>query len=198
MKPTVGLLENYFGTLARLSAGVVATDIEGTDTDLSEAVDWAVARIRETGAGGGKIMFVGNGGSAAIASHMAIDYSKNGGFPALAFNDGASLTCLANDLGYESVFAHHVRTLGKAGDLLVAISSSGKSASIVNAVSTARNLQIPTLTLSGFDAANTLRRMGDRNLYVPNGEYGFVEIMHLTLCHAILDLAMGWKPEKAR
>ena len=71
-------------------------------------------------------MFIGNGGSAGIASHSAIDFTKNGSMPALAFNDGAALTCLGNDLGYDSVFAAQIEARGRPGDLLIAISSSGK------------------------------------------------------------------------
>ena len=74
---------------------------------------------------GCKMMFIGNGGSAAIASHMAIDFTKNGGMPALCFNDGAALTCLGNDFGYEEVFAGQLRAHARKGDVLFAISSSG-------------------------------------------------------------------------
>ena len=80
-----------------------------------------------------RLFFIGNGGSAAIASHMAADFAKNGGVPALAFNDGASLTCLANDYGYEQVFALPLRQHMRSGDCLIAISSSGKSVNILNA-----------------------------------------------------------------
>ena len=141
-------------------------------------------------------MFVGNGGSASIASHMAIDFSKNAGLPAMAFNDGVTLTCLGNDLGYEQVFAKQIEMYGKPEDVLVAISSSGNSLNILNAVTAARRLHLPVLTLTGFKAENKLRRLGDWNLYVPSSEYGFVEIVHLAVIHAVLDLAMGWTAEK--
>ena len=197
MTPTSGLLANYFETLTDLAGRVEATRDDKSTLSLSSAVDWAVERATTLG-DGKKIIFIGNGGSAAIASHMAIDFSENGGFPALAFNDGASLTCLSNDLGYEHVFEHHIRALGQDGDILVAISSSGKSDSILNAVHAAREKSIAVLTLSGFDAGNPLRSLGNTNLYVPNDEYGFVEITHLTLCHSILDLAVGWQPESKK
>jgi D-sedoheptulose 7-phosphate isomerase len=198
MTPTTAQIENYFHSLADLGANVIATKSSVDDFSLAEAFDWAVNRIKFTRDSGGKIIFVGNGGSAAIASHMAIDYSKNGGFPALAFNDAASLTCLANDLGYDQVFAHHVKTLGRAEDMLIAISSSGQSKSILNAVSKAQEISMPILTLSGFEHNNPLQFLGDVNLFVPSSAYGFVEITHLTLCHAILDVAMGWCPENSK
>jgi D-sedoheptulose 7-phosphate isomerase len=137
-------------------------------------------------------MFIGNGGSAAIASHMAIDYSKNGGIRSLAFNDGAALTCLSNDFGYEHVFSKQIELHARPGDLLIAISSSGKSLNILNAVDMAHEKGCFVVTLSGFSPDNPLRNFGDYNLFVDAKEYGFVEITHLSLCHAILDLAMGW------
>ena len=142
------------------------------------------------------MIFIGNGCSAAIASHMAIDYTKNGGIRAMAMNDGSALTCLSNDLGYENVFAKQLEMHARQGDLLVAISSSGSSENILPAVGTARERGCAVITLSGFSPNNPLRQMGDLNLYVPSGEYGFVEVTHLSLCHAMLDLAMGWGESK--
>jgi D-sedoheptulose 7-phosphate isomerase len=133
-------------------------------------------------------MFIGNGGSASIASHCAIDYSKNGGIRSLCFNDGAALTCLANDLGYEQVFAQQVDMHARPGDVLVAISSGGASPNILRAVEVARQRGCFVISLSGFAADNPLRSLGDLNYHVPASRYGFVEITHLALCHAILDL----------
>ena len=189
---TESTVSAYFEALACVNTATEATDPNGHPMPIDEAVDWAVARARRAHADGNKLMFIGNGGSAAIASHLAIDFSKNGGMRACAFNDGAALTCLANDLGYENVFAHQLALHGRPGDLLVAISSSGCSANILNGVDAAREVGAEVMTLSGFKPDNPLRAMGEVNLYVPSMEYGFVEISHLTLGHAILDLAMGW------
>ena len=195
--PMDGQIEGYFATLGALGNDLKASDATGTPLSLSTALEWSIARTQDTKSNGAKILFVGNGGSAAIASHMAIDYTRNGGFSALAFNDGAALTCFSNDLGYEQVFAQQVELHGRAGDLLVAISSSGNSANIVNAVEAARTGGVDVLTLSGFAPDNRLRGLGDVNIYVPNSLYGFVEIAHLAVCHAILDIAMGWRAEGA-
>lgn len=194
---TESTVSAYFESLARVNTAAEATDPNGHPMPIDEAVDWAVARARRAHADGNKLMFIGNGGSAAIASHLAIDFSKNGGMRAIAFNDGAALTCLANDLGYENVFAHQLALHGRPGDLLVAISSSGCSANILNGVAAAREVGAEVMTLSGFKPDNPLRAMGEVNLYVPSMEYGFVEISHLTLGHAILDLAMGWATDDA-
>jgi D-sedoheptulose 7-phosphate isomerase len=148
---------------------------------------------RETHRAGNKIMFVGNGGSAGIASHLAIDYSKNGCLRAMAFNDAAALTCLSNDLGYDKVFSEQIALHARPGDLLVAISSSGASGNILNAVRAARAAGAAVVTLSGFTPDNPLRQAGDINFYVRSDAYGFVEVAHLALCHAVLDIELGWQ-----
>lgn len=182
-------LQNYLKNVATLADRIEATDAAGRSIGLDAATQWAIRRMHEGKRTGNKIMFVGNGGSAGIASHLAIDYTKNGGFPALAFNDGAALTCLGNDLGYEFVFSRQIEMHGRPDDLLVAISSSGNSPNILNAAAAAREGGMHVLTLSGFAADNKLRRLGDVNIYVPNALYGFVEILHLAIAHAFLDLA---------
>lgn len=185
-------VKQYFETLGRLPLDIAVTGRDGTPIASHEAMETAMRILRATHDQGNKLMFIGNGGSAGISSHCAIDYSKNGGMRSTAFNDGAALTCLGNDLGYENVFAKQVDLHARTGDALIAISSSGKSPNILNAVGVARERGCFILTLSGFGADNPLRRLGDQNYYVNSGEYGFVEITHLALIHAILDLEMGW------
>ena len=196
MNRTSAGLSHYISSISELTTSTKVSRHDGTQLDCAEAIEWTGNKLAALPSSGGKLMMVGNGGSAAIASHMAIDFSKNGGVPALAFNDPASLTCLANDLGYENVFSHQIKMLGQSQDLLFAISSSGRSPNILNAVTEARAIGIDVLTFSGFEENNPLRSMGDMNLYLSSNVYGFVEIGHLTLCHAILDITMGWRPEK--
>ena len=123
----------------------------------------------------------------------AIDYWKNGGIRATAFNDAALLTCLSNDYGYEQVFAKPIEMMSQAGDLLIAISSSGRSLNILNGVAAARKNGCGVVTFSGFAADNPLRSLGNINFYVPSESYGYVEITHLSICHSILDLSVGLK-----
>src|SRR5262245_61417137 len=104
---------------------------------------------------------MGKGGSASIASHLPIDFSKNGGLRSLAFNDSSALTCLGNDLGYENVFAKQLDFHSRPGDLVIAISSSGRSRNILAAVATARARDCGIVTFSGFNEDNALRRTGD-------------------------------------
>jgi D-sedoheptulose 7-phosphate isomerase len=185
-------LGRYFSSFHAALAAVLATDRSGAAMDLAAATGWAMAGARAAHLRGNKIMFIGNGGSAAIASHMANDFQKNGGMRALAFNDGATLTCLGNDFGYPHVFEKQIEMHARPGDLLVAISSSGRSPNILKGVEAARAAGAEILTLSGFDADNPLRALGEVNLYLPSPHYGFVEAGHLTLLSAILDLSMGW------
>jgi D-sedoheptulose 7-phosphate isomerase len=185
----------YIETLAGLLRRTAVTGRDGAVLSLDEGIRWVRDAATETHASGNKIMFIGNGGSAAIASHLANDFSKNGGLRATAFNDAAALTCLGNDFGYEYVFAKQIELHHRPGDLLIAISSSGRSRNILNAVDVAVTGGCQVATLSGFGADNQLRRMGNVNFYVPSSAYGFVEISHLTLCHAVLDIHMGWTGE---
>lgn len=133
-----------------------------------------------------RVIFIGNGGSAAIASHAANDFSKNGHIKTLAFNDGASLTCLANDLGYEEVFAHPLRQHARADDCVVAISSSGRSKNIIKAVQTVFGHGPRVVALSGFDDDNPLRNLAHVEYHVPSHDYGIVETIHLGMLHAAL------------
>ena len=141
--------------------------------------------------GGSKLFFIGNGGSAAIASHMAADWMKNGGFQAMCFNDASSLTCLGNDLGYENVFAFPVNRFSRIGDVLFAISSSGQSRSITKAAEAATDQRLNVVTLTGFDPHNSLRKLGGINFYVPSMNYGVVEVVHLAILHSLLNEVMA-------
>lgn len=190
-------VDDYFVTLAGLIRGADATDAAGASLPLEAAFEEVREAAHAAHDAGNKIVFIGNGGSAGIASHLAIDFSKNGGLRALAFNDPSALTCLGNDLGYENVFAKQLDFHARPGDLLIAISSSGRSPNILAAVKMARTRGCRVVTFSGFDIGNELRRTGDVNFYVRSREYGFVEVAHLALCHAVLDLDMGWGLKQA-
>jgi D-sedoheptulose 7-phosphate isomerase len=185
----------YFAKLDRAIRGAECTDLRRAEMPMEAAFEKVRAQARAAHERGNKLMFIGNGGSAGITSHLATDFSKNGGLRATAFNDGAVLTCIGNDFGYEHVFAKQIEWHGRAGDLLLAISSSGRSPNILNGTSAARECGCGVVTMSGFGEDNPLRLAGDVNFYVRSSFYGFVEVAHLALLHAILDLDMGWAPE---
>ncbi len=177
-------LQNYFLNLWNLLCRVEATDINGKMLKPDEAVgDILLTLLNESD----KVIFIGNGGSAAIASHMAADFLKNGDIKAMSLNDPAVLTCLSNDLGYGRVFAKQIEMHANENDMLVAISSSGRSTNILHAVDAAQHEGCHVVTMTGFDEDNPLRQLGRWNFYVPSSQYGPVEIAHLTLCHGILD-----------
>jgi D-sedoheptulose 7-phosphate isomerase len=181
----------YFAEAARMLMSVEVTDGDGNVIDVESFVDIAIEKCRSAHSSGNKVMFVGNGASASHASHMAADFSKNGRIRSIAFNDAAALTCYANDYSYEEVFSKQIEIHGQAGDILVAISSSGESENIVLAARAARKIGASVITLSGFDAGNRLRKLGDLNAWVPSPDYGFVEIAHLGIIHSIVDLAVS-------
>ena len=182
----------YFSRLKTLLDGTLVTDGDGKAVELQAAFERAIAMLRERNAEGGKVFFAGNGGSAAICSHMAIDFCKAGNLRALACNDPASLTCLSNDYGYEEVFAKQIEMLAVPADSLIAISSSGQSANIVKAVSAAHACGLPAITFSGFRGDNPLRQVGGLNFYIGCEIYGLVEAAHLSLCSALLDIHCGY------
>lgn len=180
-------VRGFFEDLAQGVASVEASDTTGRALGFEEGMAAAVALIVAQTGQGRKLMFVGNGASSAIASHQSVDYWKTGGMRAVAFNDAALLTCIGNDFGYPSVFEKPVAMFADAGDILVAISSSGRSENILRAVRAAREQACRVITLSGFAADNPLRAMGDVNFYVPSKSYGHVEVTHLALSHCLLD-----------
>ena len=188
MNSTPSLPLSYFDKLRNFLSATIVTLGDGGSVDLQTGLTTFISKAVETHQNQHKLMFVGNGGSAGICSHLAIDYSKNGGLRSLAFNDGAALTCLGNDYGYEHVFEKQIEFHAHSGDLVVAISSSGRSKNILLAVEKAREKGCFVVTFSGFASENPLRTLGDVNFYLPSGEYGFVEVGHLALCHAALDL----------
>lgn len=141
----------------------------------------------------GKVFFIGNGGSAGISMHMTTDFLKNGRVRTHSMHDPATLTCLANDYGYENVFSKQLEMAAEEGDMLVAISSSGRSENILRAVHVARNMGCHIVTFSGFAVDNPLRKLGDFNVYVPCDSYGIVESIHQLILQQIVDELMEWK-----
>lgn len=185
----------YITTLGSVVRGALATDAAGHQLDIEAAVTRMGQEMRSAHDCGRRVFFVGNGGSAGICSHMATDYSKNGGIRASALNDGSTLTCLGNDYGYEHVFGKQLEWHAVGGDVVVAISSSGRSINILNAVKIGRDRGCKIFTLSGFAADNPMRELGDINIYLASHDYGFVEVGHLAVLHAVLDIQIGWKPD---
>jgi D-sedoheptulose 7-phosphate isomerase len=191
---TSSLSQDYLQTLQQAVARTDVTDGNGKPLEFEPAVVNLGKAVRTMHARGNRLFFIGNGGSAGICSHLAVDFSKNGGMRALALNDSSMLTCIGNDFGYENVFEKQIEWQARSGDIVIAISSSGRSPNILNGVKAGRARDCAVYTLSGFGADNPLRKTGDINFYVADLSYGIVEIGHLTILHMALDFEMGWLP----
>jgi len=180
-------LKNYFNELLDMFHKIKVTNSSNVELNLDVAIHRVVKKILAKKNKDNKVIIIGNGGSASIASHIATDFLKNAKVPAMTFNDSSLITCLSNDLGYAYVFQKPIELLARKGDILFAISSSGKSKNILNATKEAKRKGCFLITLSGFAKKNPLRKLGDLNFYLPSGSYGFVEIAHLAICHCIAD-----------
>ncbi len=177
----------YFSSLKEALDNIVVTDKNNKPIDYSIAIKQLVEALQNVQKESKKVMMVGNGGSAGICSHMAVDYWKNGNVRAIAFNDASLLTCISNDISFDEVFSTSIQMFADSGDIAFCISSSGKSPNIVNAAKAALKKKCLSVTFSGFDADNPLNKMGDYNFYVPSFSYGIVEISHNFIIHHILD-----------
>lgn len=185
--------DNYIKELRDSLLKMQISDEKGKPLAGEHTISKIIDLIITQNSKGNKIIFVGNGGSASISSHMATDLLKNAKIPAITFNDPSLITCLSNDLGYEYVFQKPIEMLAKKGDILFSISSSGMSKNILNATKEAKNKGCFVVTLSGFNRKNPLKNLGDINFYVPSNSYGYVEIAHLAICHYIVDKIIGNK-----
>ena len=158
----------------------------------------AVKVLRETKRAKGKVMLAGNGGSASIASHIAVDLTKTCELRAVSFNVPELITCFGNDFGYERWVEKAVDYYADPKDLVVLISSSGKSPNILNAARTAKRSGMKLVTFSGFRRDNPLRKMGDLNFWVDSSAYNVVEMTHSVWLGAILDSYVGLDLSKER
>ena len=139
-----------------------------------------------------KVIIAGNGGSAAMASHVAVDFTKQGGIRTINFNEADLITCFANDYGYEKWVEKAIDFYGDAGDVLILISSSGKSNNMINACGAAKKNKISKIiTFTGHQKDNPLSRLGDINFWIDSKAYNFVENAHQVWLLTIVDLIIG-------
>ena len=176
-------LEPYFDDLARL--------IRPDESHLSTLI--AVAEsIRDANGDRKKTMIFGNGGSAAIASHFSVDLTKNARVRATNYNESDLITCFANDFGYENWVEKTIEFYGDPGDVLILISSSGRSQNMLNAALMGRKIGLEKIvTFTGMDRTNPLSSLGDYNLWVNSSAYNHVENVHQIWLLAIVDLLIG-------
>jgi D-sedoheptulose 7-phosphate isomerase len=156
-----------------------------------------IALTHDGHARGQRVYFIGNGASAMMASHFAADACKNAQLSAMAFNDASLLTAVGNDVAFDELFALPLSRLARAGDLLIAISSSGNSPNILRALDVARSMSMQIVTLTGKGADNRARARGELNFYVPADRYGWVECAHQLILHYWLDQYLNLHREGA-
>ena len=131
----------------------------------------------------------GNGGSASIASHFSMDLTNNSNIKCFNYNDASLITCYSNDFGYENWISRVINKYVKKGDLLILISSSGKSKNMLNAIKIAKLKKIyKVVTFTGFEKNNPLKIRGDLNFWVDSRKYNFIENIHQFWLLMIVDI----------
>lgn len=177
-------IRDLFDLIEKIEIDRYGQPINDFETGMTSLED-CFRRIRNENR---QAFFIGNGGSSAIASHMTADFMKNGNIRTNSIYDNAVTTCLGNDYGYEYIFSKPIEYLMNEGDILVAISSSGDSESIINAIKAAKQKGALVITFTGFKCDNRARKEGDFNVYVPIEHYGKVESLHNILLQQIVDM----------
>ena len=156
------------------------------EADIKKACETAVATLKA----GGKILLCGNGGSAADAQHIAAELTgryktERGALAGIALTtDTSALTAIGNDYGYEFVFSRQLEALGREGDLLIAISTSGNSGNVVKALELAQKIGIKTIGLSGR-TGGAMNELCELNLVVPSNDTPRIQEMHIMIGHII-------------
>lgn len=139
----------------------------------------------------GKLMFAGNGASASIAAHGAVDFTKQGRVRSRDFNEPNLITCFSNDFGYENWIAKAVEHYADDGDAVVLISVSGRSPNVVNAAKYAKERGLPVVTFTGSAADNPLKSIGDINFWMESRAYNIVEGVHMMWLTTVVDMLVG-------
>ena len=171
---------NYFSELYLNFKRVSTLDLE----NISEL-------IKKTHENRKKIIIVGNGGSAAMASHVTVDLTKAAGIRAVNFNEADLLTCFANDYGYENWISRALEFYADYGDMVILISSSGKSKNMLEAAKMCKRKKIYFCTLTGFSDSNPLKKLGNINLWVNSRAYNIIENVHQIWLLSIVDKIIG-------
>jgi D-inositol-3-phosphate glycosyltransferase len=188
---------NAFALIDRGFDGAL-TALQASRQQLQDSILEAAAVLSACFKQGGKVLLCGNGGSAADAQHCAAEFvgrfkcTGRPGFPAMALTaDSAVLTAWSNDVGYDTVFARQVEAFGRAGDVLVGISTSGRSQNLVQAFAAARSQGMHTIGLLGGDGG-TLRSLTDHCLLVPSSEPQHIQEVQIVIIHLLCELVEEW------
>ena len=161
------------------------------ETDVSDQMIKMKKMLLEVKKSGRKVIIAGNGGSAAMASHVAVDFTKQGNIRTVNFNQADLITCFANDYGYDHWVEKAIEFYGVEGDVVILISSSGSSKNMVNAAITAKKLSMQVITFTGFKSRNPLKHEGNLNFWVCSKAYNIVENTHQIWLLLVCDLIIG-------
>ncbi len=153
------------------------------EKDLNKTIDMIKLTIKKKG----KIYIVGNGGSSSIASHVSVDFAKVAKVPSSTFNNANLITCFANDYGYANWVTEAIKCYTNKNDMIILISSSGKSINIVNAAKYCKKKSINLITFSGFDKNNPLSKLGKINFHIKSKQYNFIEMSHHIILVYLVD-----------
>lgn len=140
---------------------------------------------------GGRLILAGNGGSAGIVAHAAVDFTKQAKITAMTFNEPGLITALSNDYGYEFWVEKAFEFYSQPNDVLLLVSVSGTSKNLVNAANAARTSGHKVITFTGKDKDNDLRQLGDVNFWVDSYAYNIVEGLHMIWLTSIVDMIIG-------
>lgn len=184
----MGYFSDYTELINKGLNNTVITDDNNNDITMDHALEtWAnhaeLVRTKTRGL----LFFCGNGASATMAEHMSHDWFQNAVINTTTCAETSHITAISNDISYENVFSYRVNRILSEKDIFIGISSSGNSKNIINALLAAKDKGAYTISLSGKDCNNTLRRIGDLNFYVPLKTYGEVETAHALVLHMALD-----------
>jgi D-sedoheptulose 7-phosphate isomerase len=138
-----------------------------------------------------KIIFAGNGASAAISAHAAVDFTKQTGIRGITFNEADLITSYSNDYGYENWISESIKSYYQKSDAVALISVSGESKNVVNAAKTAKDLGLKVITFTGRDKNNSLKSNGDINFWVDSQAYNIVECIHMIWLTTAIDSIIG-------
>lgn len=185
---TLHQLINKANQLSAIISSAQYTSSAYAPLDDDSAISRICSLLTDCHQRGGHIYLIGNGGSASIASHVANDFCNTSSLRAITIHDHSLLTCFANDYGYEQAYGRILQKVAQPQDLLITISSSGKSANMLYAADCMQGLGAKTLTLTGFNKQNPLRACGELNIWLDSTDYGQVELGHLFILHHISSL----------
>jgi D-sedoheptulose 7-phosphate isomerase len=171
----------------------VLHDMQASETGrqpitAEEGIRHVLLQLQEARAIDNQVYLIGNGGSAAIVAHVRNDLVSKACMRAHVLHESSLLTCMSNDHGYERAYAEMLERFLRPGDILIAVSSSGRSENILQAVDVAHARGASTITLSGFSPQNPLRAKGSINFWLPSNDYGEIEVGHQLILHYLSDI----------